>query len=464
MRGENTDLQNLLDANIGEIVETGKKKQKRTIAMMLFAFGLMAFCVAVYFLSVKFIIPESKYRAAEEKLAMGAYEEASAAFQSLGSYKDAQERAKEAYFMKGLALLDEKEYDAAFLTLQQVQEVGWDREKINSSVYDKALDLFEKGDYMSAATLFQRLAQQGNYLDTQTRLLDAYYHEGLKRVSQKEYDAAIDAFAAAGSYEDSKEQKAAAYYEKASEAFANGQYKEAIDAFACAGSYGDAETQIAGSYYALAEQQFANREYAEAIISFRMSKDYKDAEKRLDEAQLACYDEAVKKAEAEEYKAALPFFELLKDYKNSADYAMSLKLLTTRFDDGAEYNLRACYADIHKSSVPESIKNELLDMPQMKTVVLLNGTWRAERMNQIENGKKIYLTLYCNNGKITQEAGTNNSGTGDLCYSKQDGYFADIRWHHSIKEISADSFIYVAIGYDWRWDFGVIDYIVYKVN
>ena len=76
--------------------------------------GIIAGIVAVIAIAVvvvvtQVIIPNSKYQAAENLFAAGQYEEALAAFEAMGNYKDAQERIPELYYAQAEKLLAEGE-------------------------------------------------------------------------------------------------------------------------------------------------------------------------------------------------------------------------------------------------------------------------------------------------------------------------------------------------------------------
>ena len=139
---EENNLHDLLNADVGEIVEAGKKAQNHAIKTVVIVIVLALLGVAAYFLGVKVIIPANRYRTAENMLAEGAYDEARNTFLQLGDYKDATSRAVETYYTQGLALIDTKNLDAAFLAFQQAQEAGYDEETINSAIYQKAHDLY----------------------------------------------------------------------------------------------------------------------------------------------------------------------------------------------------------------------------------------------------------------------------------------------------------------------------------
>lgn len=163
-------------------IEAEKLKiQKEKKARRIVAVAAACIAVVVVFVSVltHVILPSMKYNEAEKLLAEGYYAGAISAFEELGEYKDATDRAK--------SLKEEFPYITG---------------------YNKAEKLFDEGNYMGASEAFEEL---GDYKDAAERAKEAeekgkevLYNkaESILNEGQK-INAAID-FGKLGDFKDSK--------------------------------------------------------------------------------------------------------------------------------------------------------------------------------------------------------------------------------------------------------------------
>ncbi len=160
------------------------KKTKKALAVTL---PILLLLVAGFFLATKVLIPNSRYQKALELAEAGQYEEAIAAFEALGDYKDAPEQI---------------ERTRAAQT-----------EARNAEAYAKALELAEAGQYEKAIAAFQAL---GDYRDapaqiertreaqTEARNAEAYASAETLAASGDTY-AAARAFDEIRDYRDSRD-------------------------------------------------------------------------------------------------------------------------------------------------------------------------------------------------------------------------------------------------------------------
>ena len=81
--------------------EATAKKKKLAVVIVV----IIVVVVAAALLMTKVIIPGNAYKKAESLLANGQYEEASAAFEALGGYKDSADRVLEAKYAEAESLL-----------------------------------------------------------------------------------------------------------------------------------------------------------------------------------------------------------------------------------------------------------------------------------------------------------------------------------------------------------------------
>ena len=103
------------------------------------------------------------YKDAEDLLAKGRYEEAVERFTSLGSYRDAPERAKQASYDNAMAYYEDEAYDDAIAWFEKAGDYSDAAEQKNRSVYARGDELFAQGAYDEAEAYFDQL---GDALET----------------------------------------------------------------------------------------------------------------------------------------------------------------------------------------------------------------------------------------------------------------------------------------------------------
>ena len=168
--------------------EAAAKKTKKIVAIVA---PVVIVCLAAVLLTTKVFIPNSNYNEAVALLNAGQYDEAIAAFEALGGYKDSPEQAELSKEAK--------------------------REAENTAAYADAEALLVAGDYDAAITAFNKL---GNYRDSAQKAdeaadlaeekakanayADAYADAEALVAEGKTYEAAV-AFYSLKGYEDAWE-------------------------------------------------------------------------------------------------------------------------------------------------------------------------------------------------------------------------------------------------------------------
>ena len=90
-----------------------EKRAKKTKKLAAIIIPAVAVITAVVILFTTVIIPGGKYSDAVALQQAGKYEEAIAAFEALGDYKDCEEQIKETKYLKGISLSEKKDYAGA---------------------------------------------------------------------------------------------------------------------------------------------------------------------------------------------------------------------------------------------------------------------------------------------------------------------------------------------------------------
>ena len=147
--------------------EATAKKKKLAVVIVV----IIVVVVAAALLMTKVIIPGNAYKKAESLLESGQYEEASAAFEALGDYRDSRQRIEdcktaeiESDYQAANKLVEEGRFEEAIAAFQALGDYKDSAEQIPEVYYKKAQHLYETGDIAHAAMLFGELE---DYKDAQ---------------------------------------------------------------------------------------------------------------------------------------------------------------------------------------------------------------------------------------------------------------------------------------------------------
>ncbi len=156
--------------------DTDRKLLKRIIPAVC---AIIAAAILTNFV----IIPTIKYNNAVSLMNHGRYEEAIAAFEEIGDYKDSTQKIKdceaavlEERYIAALALMEEGKYEEAIAVFESLNgyrdSENWIRERIQEQ-YDAAAELANKGKTAEAAIAFGKL---GDFRDSRERSFE-YWDE-----------------------------------------------------------------------------------------------------------------------------------------------------------------------------------------------------------------------------------------------------------------------------------------------
>ena len=163
--------------------------------------------------------------------------------------------------------------------------------------YNKAMSLYNEGDYPAAQAMFESL---GDYQDS------AFYAFECANIQT---------------------------YTTAWEYLENNDYKNAIDVFCKLGDFRDAADKQSEARYLLGCEYYDQKDYATASSWFNTCKDYKDAAEKSDtckkllaeQANEETYQRAMQALQSGQYAAAESNFQALGDYKDSKDMVNEAK-------------------------------------------------------------------------------------------------------------------------------------------
>ena len=134
------------------------KKKKKTgliIAILLIVLVLIGGGV---FAAIKFLVPMTKYKAAEKLLEEGKYDEAYSAFEELEDYEDSARKMKEVRYKQAEALLEEGNYDEAYKKFEALKDFSESKKMLKETRFRQAKSQAEKKKYKSAYETFLQIA------------------------------------------------------------------------------------------------------------------------------------------------------------------------------------------------------------------------------------------------------------------------------------------------------------------
>lgn len=145
------------DAKIADIKAKSSRKTKKTVAI-IGVIVVIAAAIALFIVNV--VIPGGKYNDAVELANAGQYEEAVAAFQKLGDYKDSKAQIVATYAKKCAAQLDAGDSDAAMATIEKMKSAGADAQTIGEIAQDAASKAMDEESYVTAVAWYDLLGDK----------------------------------------------------------------------------------------------------------------------------------------------------------------------------------------------------------------------------------------------------------------------------------------------------------------
>lgn len=139
-----------------------------------------------------------------------------------------------------------------------------------SSDYNKALSLFDGGEYESALILFESLE---NYSDSVEYVKECKYNIALKMVENGEHDSALNIFSNLGDYKDSAECVKECKYNIALEMIESSEYDSVMNILSELGEYKDCLDLVSFTKWNLLYQYISNNG---GTISFQIGNSNKE--------------------------------------------------------------------------------------------------------------------------------------------------------------------------------------------
>lgn len=178
-------------------------------------------------------------------------------------------------------------------------------------VYKNAVELMSNKDYDAAADAFFSL---GDFKDSKNMHKKAQYEYAGSLASQEKYIEAMEIYTTLEDYEDSSAKFTASKYSYANYLLANGEYDVAIAQFTELGEYEDSAAKITECTYKKGEALLNAGSYDEAITVLDTVKDYGEAANLIKEC---FYQKAIAFAANSDWNSAIAAMENVGDYKDA---------------------------------------------------------------------------------------------------------------------------------------------------
>lgn len=343
-----------------ERIEAEKRKKRNKIIAVVIAAAVLVSGVA-FFINNKVIQPKRAYSAAQALMENGEYDAAVEAFTAMQGYGDSTMKVKEVWYRKGQSQLESELLSEAVESFSQAGDYSDSAEqtqkidiylnareaedhqnyasahkdytalgdfldasdratKIDQSLYDNAIAMYNTGDVGAAYDAFKQLGSYRDSADIVARV-DSDYSSALDLWKSGDKAGAETALAALGSVSDASEKLEVLREEIADDAAQAGDYDKALNYYAKIKQTDSIQAKIDTTQkaraYAAATAALAAGDVSTAQTNFKEAGDYQDAAAQADRA--AIYLEASTQMEEGHYEKARTGFITLGDYLDSAE-------------------------------------------------------------------------------------------------------------------------------------------------
>lgn len=217
-----------------------KKAKKRSLVLSKTEKRIIICTAAVVLIAlsiyptVTYLVPFIKYSHAVSLMEKGSFDEATAAFEEMGDYKDAPEKIGEcaelkeqarleAAYQDAVALMENKEYDKAISAFKAIEDYKDAKDKISECVklreqvrletdYQEGLNLKASGSYDKAIS---KLESVHGYKDSEDQIKEIKFMQAQGFFDQTCYETAADIFKGLGDYPNAQEMWKESIYQQA---------------------------------------------------------------------------------------------------------------------------------------------------------------------------------------------------------------------------------------------------------
>ena len=226
--------------------EKARKRKKATrVLIIVVALGVLA--VVGAYVAKNYIIPDMKYKQAEEALANNSFEEAITIYTELHEYKDSEEKITECRYQQAKWYLESEEYMLAIDTLREIESYKDSSDLIKENLFFYAKNLMADKQYKEAIEIFE--ANENVYEEARNLRQEASYYYALELSEQENYEEAIEYFDKAFKFADTQDKKVEAKYKYACQLLNNDELQKAMALFGGCSGYLDSDEKMKDTKY-----------------------------------------------------------------------------------------------------------------------------------------------------------------------------------------------------------------------
>ena len=142
------------------------------------------------------------YQQAERQFQIGDYDGAIKGFTEAGHYSDAPNRVLEAWYLKGLKLIEEKDYEGAADAFEQAWPYSDSADKRKEALAQRVAMLLEQGDFIETIEIYKDLKTDSDLNNQLDEISDELYKSAVAYLNAGQYDEAYAIFSELKGYKD----------------------------------------------------------------------------------------------------------------------------------------------------------------------------------------------------------------------------------------------------------------------
>lgn len=340
------------------------------------------------------------YEYAEDLFESGDYQNASTYFMKAATYayEDSESRFKESRYIYGERCLEEQRFDEAAAAFASVGEYEDAAEKELECYYKKAESCMEAGDYDNAAKFY---LEAGGYGDAAEKRLECYYKKAENCMEAGDYTGAYDNYIKS-EYNDYMDKANECLLVYADSSYAAGKYNLALSNYEKIDStYKDVTDKKDNCYIALAKEAEASGTYPSAVEYYK-EVSRKDVSREINKNKMAYIDEHFDSRDrlTMEYLCDMKYDTANTGYKEEAlakyhDLSgWSVNSYINKAED--DYETRDSYASASYTTYVHTyfVNDEEYEMDLYGYVVYSNNTTGATiDFDKIKSGSTISISI-----------------------------------------------------------------------
>ena len=263
------------------------------------------------------------FRRAEILLDAGETDEAEKLLVSLPENQEGRaELLRTITWTRAEAALEQRQYETARALYLSLGSYGDAEEKARRCLYEPALTLMESGAYDQAMALLRQIP---DYEDSGELILQCFYLKGFTLENAGDFAAAREAYLAAGDYEDAAEKAKAIRLAEADGLYEIRDYAAALAIYLELDGYENAREKGVACAIALAERSYKDKEYLQAVSVLDGLPEGTETDEITRLRSRALYQAAKAAAKREDYAGALELIRRIPDWQDAASLARTWK-------------------------------------------------------------------------------------------------------------------------------------------